>query len=76
MIKLLINIYGGFRFHEGIREHVKIGKYIEEEFKNNLAIDILNEKEKEKRYLPKKYTVNRKLKIIKDLHGDVIYKAK
>jgi hypothetical protein len=76
MIKLLINIYGGFRFHEGIREHVKIGKYIEEEFKNNLALDILSDKEKEKRYLPKKYTVNRKLKIIKDLHGEVIYKAK
>jgi len=76
MIKLLINIYGGFRFHEGIRENVKIGKYIEEEFKKNLALDILTDKEKEKRYLPKKYTVNRKLKIIKDLHGDVIYKAK
>lgn len=76
MIKLLINIYGSFRFHEGIRENVKIGKYIEEEFKKNLALDILTDKEKEKRYLPKKYTVNRKLKIIKDLHGRVIYKAK
>ena len=76
MIKLLINIYGGFRFHEGIRENVKIGKYIEEEFKKNLALDILTDKEKEKRYLPKNYTVNRKLKIIKDLHGRVIYKAK
>ena len=75
MIKLLINIYGGFRFHEGIRENVKIGKYIEEEFKKNLALDILTDKEKEKRYLPKNYTVNRKLKIIKDLHGEVIYKA-
>jgi len=76
MIKLLINIYGGFRFHEGVRENVKIGKYIEEEFKKNLAIDILSDKEKEKRYLPKKYTVNRKLKIIKDLHDEVIYNAK
>ncbi|MCK4376731.1 MAG: hypothetical protein KAV97_00760 [Actinomycetia bacterium] len=76
MIKLLINIYGSFQYHEGVRENVKIGKYIEEEFKKNLAIDILTDKEKEKRYLPKKYTVNRKLKIIKDLHGRVIYKAK
>ena len=76
MIKLLINIYGGFQYHEGVRENVKIGKYIEEEFKKNLAIDILSDKEKEKRYLPKNYTVNRKLKIIKDLHGRVIYKAK
>ncbi len=76
MIKLLINIYGGFQYHEGVRENVKIGKYIEEEFKKNLALDILADKEKEKRYLPKKYTVNRKLKIIKDLHGRVIYKAK
>jgi hypothetical protein len=75
MIKLLINIYGGFRFHEGVRENVKIGKYIEEEFKKNLALDILTDKEKEKRYLPKNYTVNRKLKIIKDLHGKVIYKT-
>lgn len=76
MIKLLINIYGGFRFHEGLREHVKIGKYIEEEFKKNLALDILNDKEKEKNYLPKKYKVNRKLKMIKDLHGEVIFKSK
>jgi len=76
MIKLLINIYGGFQYHEGVRENVKIGKYIEEEFKKNLAIDILSDKEKEKRYLPKNYTVNRKLKIIKDLHGEVIYNAK
>jgi len=76
MIKLLINIYGGFQFHEGVRENVKIGKYIEEEFKKNLAFDILTDKEKEKRYLPKNYTLNRKLKIIKDLHGRVIYKAK
>lgn len=76
MIKLLINIYGSFRFHEGIRKNVKIGKYIEEEFKKNLALDILTDKEKEKRYLPKKYIVNRKLKIIKDLHDRVIYKAK
>ena len=76
MIKLLINIYGGFQYSEGVRENVKIGKYIEEEFKKNLAIDILSDKEKEKRYLPKNYTVNRKLKMIKDLHGRVIYKAK
>lgn len=76
MIKLLINIYGGFRFHEGVRENVKIGKYIEEEFKKNLALDILTDKEKERRYLPKNYTVNRKLKTIKDLHGKAIYKAK
>src|SRR5665648_246978 len=76
MIKLLINIYGGFQYYEGVRENVKIGKYIEEEFKKNLAIDILSDKEKEKRYLPKNYTVNRKLKMIKDLHGRVIYKAK
>jgi len=76
MIKLLINIYGGFQYHEGVRENVKIGKYIEEEFKKNLAVDILTDKEKEKRYLPKNYTVNRKLKTIKDLHGEVIYKAK
>ena len=76
MIKLLINVYGGFQYHEGVRENVKIGKYIEEEFKKNLALDILTDKEKEKRYLPKNYTVNRKLKMIKDLHGRVIYKAK
>jgi hypothetical protein len=76
MIKLLINIYGGFQYHEGVRENVKIGKYIEEEFKKNLAIDILSDKEKEKRYLPKNYAVDRKQKIIKDLHGRVIYKAK
>jgi len=76
MIKLLINIYGGFQFHEGIRENVKIGKYIEEEFEKSLALDILADKEKEKRYLPKNYSVNRKLKMIKDLHGRVIYKAK
>lgn len=75
MIKLLINIYG-FQFHEGVRENVKIGKYIEEEFKNVLARDILADRKKEKRYLPKNYTVNRTLKIIKDLHGKVIYKAK
>lgn len=75
MIKLLINIYGSFRFHEGVREHVKIGKYIEEEFRKNLARDILADIEKEKRYLPKDYTVNRTLKIIKDLHGEVIYKT-
>jgi len=75
MIKLLINIYGGFRFHEGEREHVKIGKYIEEEFKNFLARDILADRKKEKRYLPENYTVDRKQKIIKDLHGKVIYKT-
>jgi len=76
MIKLLINIYGGFQFHEGVRENVKIGKYIEEEFEKNLALDILTDKEKEKRYLPKNYSVNRKLRVIKDLHGRVIYKGK
>jgi len=75
MIKLLINIYG-FQFHEGVREYVKIGKYVEEEFRKNLALDTLADIEKEKRYLPKNYTVNRTLKIIKDLHGKVIYKAK
>lgn len=76
MIKLLINIYGGFQFHEGTRENVKIGKYIEEEFEKILALDILADKEKEKRYLPKNYSVNRKLKVIKDLHGRIIYKGK
>ena len=74
MIKLLINIYG-FQFHKGVRENVKIGKYIEEEFKNVLARDILADLKKEKRYSPKNYIVDRKQKIIKDLHGKVIYKT-
>lgn len=72
MIKLLINIYG-FQFHSGIKEEAKIGKYIEKEFKENLAEQILNDPEKKKKYLPKKYIVNESRGQIVDLNGNVMY---
>jgi len=73
MIKLLINIYG-FQFYKGLEDHIRIGKYIETEFKDNLAKEIIRDINKETRYLPRNYIVDREQKIIKDLHGKEIYR--
>jgi len=74
MVKLLINIYG-LEFHSGIRDEAKIGKYIETEFKNSLAEQILSDPIKRKEFLPSKYVVNQELKQIIDLNGQIIYQV-
>jgi hypothetical protein len=72
MIKLLINLYG-FLFCAGVKDNIKIGKYIEGEFINTLAENILNDPVAMKRYLPRKHTANITLGIIKDMNGNIMY---
>jgi len=72
--RVLINIYG-FEFHSGVRGLVKIGQYIEKEFKDYFAPRILEDEAFEKKYLPNDCKVDREKGIIKDSNGVIMYET-
>jgi hypothetical protein len=72
LIKLMINIYG-YEFHSGTPEKVRIGRYIEQEFKEFFAERILINEENEKRYLPSDCSVERDKGVIRDCNGEIMY---
>ena len=72
VMRVLINIYG-FQFHSGIGESIKIGQYIEKEFKESFAPKILEDEKFEKKFLPGDCKVIRENGMILDSNGELMF---